>query len=79
MARIRLAYIGGGSTRAPGTLVSFTEQGENFEGSEVVLTDLDEERLNAIMIGLNHGCWSVRHPYNGEDAIPLIREAFERK
>lgn len=31
------------------------------------------------MIGLNHGCWSVRHLYNGEDAIPLIREAFERK
>ena len=223
MARIRLAYIGGGSTRAPGTLASFIEQGENFEGSEVVLIDLDEERLglvqtiaqklavargldltitattdrraglaesdavltsfrpggfearhldesiplkhrvigqetqgpggffmalraitvmkgivddihavcprarifnytnpinivsealtrftdiptislcegpiyfaedlaraadldparlDAIMIGLNHGCWSVRHLYNGEDAIPLIREAFERK
>ncbi len=45
MARIKLAYIGGGSTRAPGTMASFIEQGENFRGSEVVLVDLDEERL----------------------------------
>ncbi len=45
MARIKLAYIGGGSTRAPGTMASLIEQGENFQGSEVVLIDLDEERL----------------------------------
>ncbi len=45
MARIRMAYVGGGSTRAPGTMASFIDQGENFDGSEVVLIDLDEERL----------------------------------
>ena len=45
MARIKLAYIGGGSTRAPGTMASFVHQGENFDGSEVVLIDLDAERL----------------------------------
>lgn len=45
MARIKLAYIGGGSTRAPGTMASFVEQGYNFDGSEVVLIDLNEERL----------------------------------
>jgi 6-phospho-beta-glucosidase len=45
MARIKLAYIGGGSTRAPGTLASFVAQGENFDGSEVVLIDLDPDRL----------------------------------
>jgi 6-phospho-beta-glucosidase len=45
MARIKLAYIGGGSTRAPGTMASFVEQGYNFDGSEVVLVDLNEERL----------------------------------
>jgi 6-phospho-beta-glucosidase len=45
MARIKLAYIGGGSTRAPGTMASFVEQGHNFDGSEVVLVDLNEERL----------------------------------
>jgi len=48
MARIKLAYIGGGSTRAPGTMASFVQQGENFEGSEVVLIDLDDERLEIV-------------------------------
>jgi 6-phospho-beta-glucosidase len=45
MARIKIAYIGGGSTRGAGTMASFVEQGENFVGSEVVLIDLDPERL----------------------------------
>jgi 6-phospho-beta-glucosidase len=45
MARIKLAYIGGASTRAPGTMASFVHQGANFAGSEVVLIDLDAERL----------------------------------
>ncbi len=48
MARIKLAYIGGGSTRAAGTMASFIQQGENFDGSEVVLIDLDEERLSIV-------------------------------
>ncbi|MBV9282008.1 MAG: glycoside hydrolase [Chloroflexi bacterium] len=50
MARIKLAYIGGGSTRAPGTMASFVEQGKNFRGSEVVLVDLDAERLGVVKI-----------------------------
>jgi 6-phospho-beta-glucosidase len=45
LARIKMAYIGGGSTRAAGTMGSFVQQGENFAGSEVVLIDLDLERL----------------------------------
>ena len=45
MARIKLAYVGGGSTRAAGTMASLAHQGENFDGSEIVLIDLDEERL----------------------------------
>jgi 6-phospho-beta-glucosidase len=48
MARIKLAYIGGGSTRAAGTMASFVSQGENFDGSEVVLIDLDEDHLNIV-------------------------------
>lgn len=48
MARIKLAYIGGGSSRAAGTMASFIQQGENFDGSEVVLVDLDEERLGIV-------------------------------
>lgn len=45
MARIKLAYIGGGSTRAPGTMASLIEQGDNFNGSTITLIDLDPERL----------------------------------
>ena len=45
MARIKLAYIGGGSTRGAGTMASFIHQGADFDGSEVVLVDLDPERL----------------------------------
>src|SRR5690242_1049060 len=48
MARIKLAYIGGGSTRAAGTMASFVHQGENFDGSEVVLIDLDPARLEIV-------------------------------
>src|SRR3712207_9545371 len=48
MARIKLAYIGGGSTRAPGTMASLIDQGANFMGSEVVLIDLDEEHLQIV-------------------------------
>lgn len=48
MARIKLAYIGGGSTRAAGTMASFVERGESFSGSEVVLLDLDQDRLDLI-------------------------------
>ncbi len=48
MARIKLAYIGGGSTRGAGTMASFIEQGVDFDGSEVVLIDLDASRLELV-------------------------------
>jgi 6-phospho-beta-glucosidase len=48
MARIKLAYIGGGSTRAPGTVASIIHQGKNFAGSEVVLIDLNEDTLKLV-------------------------------
>lgn len=48
MARIKVAYIGGGSTRSPGTMASLIHQGQNFQGSEVVLIDIDETRLSLV-------------------------------
>lgn len=48
MARIKLAYLGGGSTRAPGTMASFMHQGTRFDGSEVVLIDLNPEKLELV-------------------------------
>jgi len=40
VARTRLAHLGGGSTRAPGTMASLIDHGENSTGSEMVLIDL---------------------------------------
>src|SRR5690242_6615381 len=48
MAAIRLAYVGGGSTRAPGTVASLIVRGASFSGSEVVLIDLDEDHLGVV-------------------------------
>jgi 6-phospho-beta-glucosidase len=48
VARLKIAYIGGGSTRGAGTMASFIAQGENFSGSEIVLVDLNAERLELI-------------------------------
>jgi 6-phospho-beta-glucosidase len=39
---------------------------------------LDPDLVDATMIGLNHGCWSVRHLYDGQDMLPLLRDALER-
>ncbi|MEO9176802.1 MAG: glycoside hydrolase, partial [Gaiellales bacterium] len=41
--------------------------------------ELDNERLDAWIIGLNHASWSVRHLYDGADAMPLIAAAWERR
>jgi 6-phospho-beta-glucosidase len=40
---------------------------------------LDPDKLDAVSIGLNHGSWTVRHRYEGEDVMPLVREAAERR
>ncbi len=48
MAGIKLVYIGGGSTRAPGTVAALVERGSAFAGSEIVLVDLDGERLDVV-------------------------------
>lgn len=48
MAAIKLTYIGGGSTRAPGTVASIVQHGAQFKGSEVVLVDLDPDHLDVV-------------------------------
>ncbi|PVA05359.1 glycoside hydrolase [Thalassorhabdomicrobium marinisediminis] len=49
MAAIKIAYIGGGSTRAPAVTRGIIERAEAFAGSEVVLIDLDEDHLDVIL------------------------------
>ena len=48
MARIKIAYLGGGSSRAAGTMASFLHHGSEFDGSEFVLIDLDPDHLEIV-------------------------------
>ena len=48
MAAIKITYIGGGSTRAPGTVACFVGQGASLAGSEICLVDIDEDRLDLV-------------------------------
>ena len=48
MARIKLAYIGGGSSRAAGTMASLLAHGKEFDGSHVVLVDRRPEALELV-------------------------------
>jgi 6-phospho-beta-glucosidase len=41
---VKIAYIGGGSTRAPGTVAAFVQRGEHFAGSEITLFDRRPQR-----------------------------------
>ena len=60
-------------------IYSFCEGPWDFTAATAVAADLDPDKLDTIMIGLNHGCWTVQHLYDGEDVIPMLREAYERK
>jgi 6-phospho-beta-glucosidase len=48
MTAVRIAYLGGGSTRAPGTLAAFIERAAQFAGSEIVLFDPALEQLEIV-------------------------------
>ena len=48
MTRIKLAYVGGGSSRAAGTMASFLSRGDRFDGSHVVLIDQRHDRLDLV-------------------------------
>lgn len=45
MARITIAYVGGGSSRAAGTMASLLAHGREFDGSHVVLIDQRADTL----------------------------------
>lgn len=66
MAQIKLAYIGRGSTRAPGTMASLIHQGHNFQGSEVVLIDIDESHLSLVKDSCRKDGTASWHRFEGE-------------
>ena len=48
MARARIAYIGAGSTRAPGVAAGLIARAAAFAGSEVALIDVDADHLRVV-------------------------------
>lgn len=48
MAAIKMAYIGGGSSRGAGTMASLIDHGDEFTGSEICLIDVDGEHLELV-------------------------------
>jgi 6-phospho-beta-glucosidase len=47
-------------------------------GEYASFAGLDPDKLDAVSIGLNHGSWTVRHLYDGQDFMPMLRVAYER-
>ena len=64
---------------SPIKCVSLCEGPIYFVDQMAGYAELDPAKLSATMVGLNHGCWSVEHTYDGEDAIPHIEAAWERR
>ncbi len=58
--------------------VSLCEGPITFWHMYLELANLDIEKADVCMIGLNHGCWSVRHLYEGSNVLPLLGMALER-
>jgi 6-phospho-beta-glucosidase len=64
---------------SPLKIVSLCEGPIYFTHEIAESAGLDPDRLQATMVGLNHGCWSVEHSYDGEDPLPRFEEAWERR
>ncbi len=62
--------------------VSLCEGPIVFPREIAVAARLDPTKVDAVMIGLNHACWSTRHLYrdsegDGQDLIALLRERYD--
>ena len=59
-------------------IVSLCE-GPIFYPEEVAkAAGLDPARLDVASVGINHASWTVRHRYDGEDVLPLLRGGLGR-
>lgn len=63
---------------SPIRIISLCEGPIIFPRGLAAACGLDSGKLDTVMIGLNHGCWSVRHLYDGQDVIPMIQDAYPR-
>jgi len=58
--------------------VSLCEGPIAFAQHQAEWAGLDPAKVDVLMIGLNHACWSVRSLYDGKPLIPLLTQAYER-
>jgi 6-phospho-beta-glucosidase len=58
--------------------LSFCEGPIDINRHFAIWAGLEPDKLDAVSIGLNHGSWTVRHLYEGQDFIPLLQAAYEK-
>jgi 6-phospho-beta-glucosidase len=58
---------------------SFCEGPLIFTEPVVRAAGLEPEKVQTTMVGLNHGCWSVRHTYDGQDLMPVLAAAYDKE
>ncbi len=58
-------------------IVSFCEGPIVFPPVVAKAAGLDPDKLHANMTGVNHNVWSNEATYDGQDAIPILRERWE--
>lgn len=67
------------SRHAGRAVISLCEGPIIFPREVAEAAGLDPEPLDVVMIGLNHGSWSVRHLHDGADLVDLVRAAWEAR
>jgi 6-phospho-beta-glucosidase len=60
-------------------IVSLCEGPIYFRDTIAESAGLDPALLEVTMVGLNHGCWGVEQSYDGQDPMPLLADAWERR
>lgn len=61
------------------SIVSLCEGPIIFPRHLATIAGLDPDAVDALLVGINHNCWSVRHLYLGQDMMPFLRAAYQEK
>jgi 6-phospho-beta-glucosidase len=64
---------------SPVPIVSLCEGPVHFPRALARAADLDPAMVTAVMVGLNHNCWSVTAEYDGGPLMPLVEGAWRRR
>jgi len=60
-------------------VMSLCEGPITFPDTVLHAAGLDPARARVTMAGVNHNCWSTEQYYDGEDLLPLLDAAWERR